>query len=264
MIFNQPITKMDEGSRPNVFVIDDGHDQVTLLTGLSYSQQISNVENDIYVTDATMKILDNRPDILSNIKAGDIVQLSKDPYRNDGKLIWDGEKIMCLDCDIDEYGGLPSKFTFPTFPLRYWNVTINHNFIRWPDDNIKKQIKSNLVLHIKTCDEIYDETHETCDEEKNNYYYNHNYNYNYNHNYNHNYNRCRKNNNKDSNKDGRIRLYKWHSKFVIGNMVYYVLPQSDDNKNDITKVLETGNYWIDSVNWEYYGEYENTVLLNYI
>lgn len=47
------------------------------------------------------------------LKRGDVIGILNHPgygYRNDGKLMWDGEKLVDLEFEIDEYGSVPSIF----------------------------------------------------------------------------------------------------------------------------------------------------------
>ena len=60
---------------------------------------------------------------------GDLVEFKEySGYRNDGIMIFDGEKIIDLDSEIDDYGALPQNFRVLTknadgtrFPLFYWH-----------------------------------------------------------------------------------------------------------------------------------------------
>lgn len=68
-------------------------------------------------------------------------------YRNDGIAIFDGEKIINLDCEPDDYGTLPQMFRVielcngKRFPIKYWHtydkdnntLGITHNSIVWFD-----------------------------------------------------------------------------------------------------------------------------------
>ena len=52
-------------------------------------------------------------------------------YRNDGKVVWDGEQTQVLAYDVDDYGSVPKSFTFPEFPLNHFYQSIDHNSIIW-------------------------------------------------------------------------------------------------------------------------------------
>ena len=67
----------------------------------------------------------------NNIRRGDIVHLEVNgDYRNDGKYMFDGERVIALDSSLDEYGSVPSQFkAIDVFPLRHWVGVIEHNGI---------------------------------------------------------------------------------------------------------------------------------------
>lgn len=82
--------------------------------------------------DAKPFIIENPKFISKNIRRGDVVHFGDDRYRNEGKMIYDGEKLIELDEDLDEYGHLPLEFTLNEFPdYEYFSSTIDHNNIRW-------------------------------------------------------------------------------------------------------------------------------------
>ena len=64
------------------------------------------------------------------LERGDLFIFSddhKNRYRNNGVLIWNGEKFLCLESDLDEYGHIPKEFlTFQEFPLDYFQIAHNH------------------------------------------------------------------------------------------------------------------------------------------
>lgn len=68
----------------------------------------------------------------TNIKRGDIVHYGDDSYRNNGKLIWNGNTLEKLDEEMDEYWNLPFSYTLNEFPnYNHFEKTIDHNNIRW-------------------------------------------------------------------------------------------------------------------------------------
>lgn len=127
-----------------IHVIPEGFKKVTDMTGIPEDEQ-HEYENDDTVLAAVRKLI-TQYHIREELRNGDIVQLGEKVYRNDGKFIWDGKELQTLDFDIDEYGALPRNFTFPTFPLKYWDEAIAHNFVRWPENSIKQQIKNNILI----------------------------------------------------------------------------------------------------------------------
>lgn len=84
------------------------------------------------------------------IKRGDIVHLEcLGSYRNDGIFIWDGQKMLDLESNQDDYGNLPQQFKAITeFPIDYfhWNskASICHNSYVWFDPKpVVDQIMAN-------------------------------------------------------------------------------------------------------------------------
>lgn len=78
--------------------------------------------------DAILKLIPN-----DKIKRGDIVHIEEfGSYRNDGKLIFDGQKLVNLCYDIDDYGSVPSSFTIgDEFRSDHWINVIEHNALVW-------------------------------------------------------------------------------------------------------------------------------------
>lgn len=66
--------------------------------------------------------------------------------RNNGKFLWDGEKVVNLlyDYSVDEYGTVPSVFTFPEFPLDHFFNTIDHNNIIWLSPQTQQELQRNF------------------------------------------------------------------------------------------------------------------------
>lgn len=70
----------------------------------------------------------------SDWKYGDVICVTNSEnygYRNDGKYMWDGENVIDLDYEHDDYGTVSSKFLvgkdFNT--AMYWSDSIDHNSI---------------------------------------------------------------------------------------------------------------------------------------
>ena len=83
-----------------------------------------------------IKYLDN---INADVVKGDLIIFDAEAgYRNVGKVIYDGQKIINLNCDIDEYGSLPMEFHVieNDIPIKYW------------EDNYKERFKSLHVIGI--------------------------------------------------------------------------------------------------------------------
>jgi len=68
--------------------------------------------------------------LLDGIKRGDVVHFEEfSDYRNEGKLIFDGEKLIELDTEYDDYGCVPKQFTVNEFGSHHFIETIDHNYI---------------------------------------------------------------------------------------------------------------------------------------
>jgi hypothetical protein len=77
---------------------------------------------------------------------GDVIFLGwSDDYRNEGKYIWNGTRVNALDSNIDEYGSVPSEFTFPEFPLDHFFGSIDHNSIIWLSSDTMKELQQNYL-----------------------------------------------------------------------------------------------------------------------
>ena len=66
------------------------------------------------------------------IRRGDVIVLEEfGGYRNDGKLIYDGEKLIPFDDTEDEYGHLPREFTVNEIGSLYVAEVVEHNKLVW-------------------------------------------------------------------------------------------------------------------------------------
>jgi hypothetical protein len=77
----------------------------------------------------------NLNESMAGIRRGDLVVLAEAAgYRNDGKFIYDGERIVPLAFDADEYGHLPPAFLAITeFEPMHWHSLICHNSYVYAD-----------------------------------------------------------------------------------------------------------------------------------
>lgn len=78
---------------------------------------------------------------------GDIVHLEEcGEYRNSGKAIWDGSKLISLHYDIDDYGSVPPEFTVgDEFKADHWLEVVDHNEIVWVDvSKYREELLNNL------------------------------------------------------------------------------------------------------------------------
>ncbi len=78
------------------------------------------------------------------LKRGDVLHLSwGSTYRNDDKFLWDGEKVVLLDYENDDYGSVPKEFSFPEFRPDYFSESIAHNnIVRLSDEKVNEVIKN--------------------------------------------------------------------------------------------------------------------------
>nr|QBK91615.1 MAG: F-box-like family protein [Pithovirus LCPAC302] len=84
-------------------------------------------ETDEKMANAVTISINNNPSF-EFLKRGDVILLDwLGRYRNDGKFMWDGNKAVILDYDIDEYGSVSSEFSFPEFRPDYFINSIDHN-----------------------------------------------------------------------------------------------------------------------------------------
>jgi hypothetical protein len=87
--------------------------------------------------------------ILPNLKSlpllrGDVIHFEwTGKYRNDGKLIWTGERAVELYSELDDYGTVPKEFAFPEFPIDHFYESIDHNNLIWISaDKVQEIIKN--------------------------------------------------------------------------------------------------------------------------
>lgn len=66
-------------------------------------------------------------DRFPKILRGDVVRFGGDTYRNNGKMIWNGERLIRLDHRVDDYGNAPEEICFPEVPLDFYFNSIAHN-----------------------------------------------------------------------------------------------------------------------------------------
>lgn len=67
---------------------------------------------------------------LINPRNGDvIIDVERVGYRNEGITFWDDDPIKRGGCyySIDEYGSVPLRYSWPTFPVTYYIGIIQHN-----------------------------------------------------------------------------------------------------------------------------------------
>lgn len=68
---------------------------------------------------------------IQNMKIGDTVRITQfGDYRNNGVLLYNGQKLVNLNYDVDDYGSIPEleEFNIINYPIsEYFKITISHN-----------------------------------------------------------------------------------------------------------------------------------------
>ena len=132
--------------------------------------KIINVPKTLYKTDPDMDPDDEDMETLNNAilpyvldqgaNRGDIIYIgTKEGYRNENKYVFDGDKIIHLSYEPDEYGCIPYGFEILdddlTFSAIYWLDVIAHNRIfRWDTKPYLDQLIKNFE-EIKANEETY-------------------------------------------------------------------------------------------------------------
>ena len=118
------------------FCITDGDLRARKMLNLPENEDLDDIlgveEREAEIL-SVVNVMLSEEDFKNKVQKGDIVQLfpTDSTYRNDGKFIFDGEKLIALDSTYDEYGAIPPQFQFPEFPFNHWDDVIDHNKIRW-------------------------------------------------------------------------------------------------------------------------------------
>jgi len=80
-----------------------------------------------------------------NLSRGDVVHFGSDSYRNNNKLIFNGEKLEDLWTDVDDYGSVPPTYVCGDNPGEFdignFEDIIDHNTINWLSKDKLKQIE---------------------------------------------------------------------------------------------------------------------------
>jgi len=109
---------------------------------------------DFIISDSLQEAFDKWP-YRHFMRRGDILFNSIYPrYRNDGKCLFDGEQLIGLDSEFNEYGHVSKEFlAFTEFPPNYWdNLAYNGINIAWVDFS---QLNVNNIGNINMYDNIY-------------------------------------------------------------------------------------------------------------
>ena len=99
-----------------------------------------------YNNDDTLISLTNLVnDKYSHIKRGDAIRDCSNTYRNTGRYFWDGENVIDMETELDDYQSIPLVFSYPEFSPTYFRNVIDHNTICNIDLFTRQQIKSNMI-----------------------------------------------------------------------------------------------------------------------
>lgn len=75
---------------------------------------------------------------------GDVIHFGEDDYRNNNKMIFNGEKLEHLYSEVDDYGSIPPSFVVgdgeDEFDIGDFEDVINHNSINWLSKDKLKEI----------------------------------------------------------------------------------------------------------------------------
>ena len=130
-----------------LYEIINGKSKIVSLTEKDYPSLAKEFDEDDEFSKEDLRMINKK--ILPNLNKlpllrGDIIHLAwVGEYRNSGKLIWTGERVVELDTNIDEYGSVPKEFSFPEFPIDYFYDSIDHNNLIWiSQDKVQEIIKN--------------------------------------------------------------------------------------------------------------------------
>jgi hypothetical protein len=93
---------------------------------------------------------------------GDVIHFEGDDYRNANKMTFNGEKLIDLYYDVDDYGSVPPEFKVgKDFQPNHWIDVVDHNSIIWLEDELFESIEiyvenKNIYGRIKIFDTNYD------------------------------------------------------------------------------------------------------------
>lgn len=106
--------------------------------------KIDTTELSIEIADLITKYITPQFIRENNLKRGDVLHLEWEiTYRNEGKYLWDGEKVVLLDYEDDDYGSVPKEFAFPEFRPDYFSESIAHNnIVRLTSEKVQEMINN--------------------------------------------------------------------------------------------------------------------------
>lgn len=117
-------------------------------TNKVYKYSNSKFPNKIY-----KKIFDPKS---LNMQRGDVIHFGNDDYRNNNKMIFNGEKLEHLYTEVDDYGSVPPTYECGDSPNEFnigdFEDIIDHNNINW----LSKEKLKDIYIYEKN-DEVWGE-----------------------------------------------------------------------------------------------------------
>jgi len=105
-------------------------------------RKVYEYSNTLYPNKNYTKIFDPKS---IHINRGDVIHFGNDDYRNNGKMIFDGEKFEHLYTNVDDYGSVPPNYVVgdneDEFNIGDFEEIIDHNTINWLSKDKLKEIK---------------------------------------------------------------------------------------------------------------------------
>ena len=131
-----PVGVIKEGVLTSIFDGTPGPIYTWCGTVRAYKYSNTLFENKVYT-----KVFDPK----TFMKRGDVIHFGNDNYRNNNKLIFNGEKLEQLYTDIDDYGSVPPNYECGDEPTNFnigdFEDIIVHNTINWLSKDKLKEIE---------------------------------------------------------------------------------------------------------------------------
>ena len=150
---NQTYPKSYYENKPkNLYMVLSMNSKIIELDANDYPELAANYKSEYSDDDYDEQLIANqitealkvRP-VKEFLKRGDVIHLGwGSNYRNNDKFLWDGKKVILLDYEMDDYGGVPKEFTFPEFRPDYFSESIDHNNIIRFSENKREEIIRNF------------------------------------------------------------------------------------------------------------------------
>ncbi|HSW76509.1 MAG TPA: hypothetical protein VLG50_05665 [Candidatus Saccharimonadales bacterium] len=128
--------------------MDDTYPRKTLRCAVHVIPKLDNLSDSLYPTDNDLIVgLNYLRNQNSHIVKGDVLyyESQSDCYHL-SQGFFDGEKVIPLDPDIGEFGGLPKQFHVieDNVPIRYWEDAINSIVVYFDHLLVQKECVDNI------------------------------------------------------------------------------------------------------------------------